>query len=426
MKQMRFLCCLLFYGMHAALLAQAPDSVYTPNIKTAQLYVVGNQLTYPVIRLGSTDRLNLKFDDLDGDTKNYFYTYQLCNADWSPAIISTFDYIRGFTQVRIERYRFSSVAYTKYTHYEIAVPDPTCVPTRSGNYLLKVFLDGDTSHIAFTKRFLVTEQKATVTSQFLQPYNLQYTQTHQKIQFSVNTGLLNLINPLQQVKVVMLQNYRWDNAVYLDQPTFYSGSTFEYSNDDLNIFPAGKQWRWLDLQSFRYQSDRVQRAIYGKSATTIYVKPDAERAHMPYYFYADYNGQYYIQTTDNYDPNWQTDYATVVFSFLPAGNEPFNDKDLYIFGKMTDYKLNESTKMNYNAELGIYQDSLFLKQGYYNYAYVTVDRNDPARRASFEFTEGNNFETENDYTILVYYRVLGERSDQLVGISRLNSLNGQQ
>src|SRR5215470_15829183 len=129
--------------------AQIPDFVYSPNIRTPQLYASGNQLGYPILRLNSGDRLELHFDDLDANVKNYYYTYQLCNADWSPAIISQFDYIRGFSQVRISLYHFSSIALTRYTHYQAIVPDVNSVPTRSGNYLLKVFLDGDTSKLVF-------------------------------------------------------------------------------------------------------------------------------------------------------------------------------------------------------------------------------------------------------------------------------------
>ena len=423
MRHLFTLCCCL---LSVCLFGQSADSVYYPNIKTAQLYKVGSQVNYPIIRLNSGDQLNLKFDDLDADAKNYYFTYQLCNQDWSPVVLSTFDYIRGFTQERINDYRFSSVALTKYTHYEAVVPTANAVPTHSGNYLLKVFLDGDTSRLAFTKRFLVVEDGVSIVAEYLQPQNPQYSQTHQKIQFSVNTRALNLVNPMQQIKVMMLQNYRWDNAVFLNQPAFFSGNTFQYNSDDLNIFPGGKQWRWVDLQSFRFQSDRIAKADYSKTATTIYVKPDAERTHQPYYYYADYNGWYYIQTTESIDPNWQTDYATVNFTFLPPDSEPFNDKEVYIIGKMTDYKYNEATRMKFNATKNVYENSLLLKQGFYNYAYVTVDHNDPLQRPSFEFTEGNTIETENDYMILVYFRALGGRADQLIGLYRLNSLTGRQ
>ncbi len=55
--------------------------------------------------------------------------------------------------------------------------------------------------------------------------------------------------------------------------------------------------------------------------------------------------------------------------------------------------------------------------------YVTVDRDDPKRSASFAQTEGNLWETENEYLILVYYRPLAGRADELIGYTRLNSLN---
>src|SRR5580765_1454554 len=98
MISMRFFVCLLFFVASLRGFAQEPDWVYTPNVRTPQLFLYGNQLEYPILRLGSADKLELQFDDLDANVKNYFYTYQLCNADWTPAIISQFDYIRGFTQ----------------------------------------------------------------------------------------------------------------------------------------------------------------------------------------------------------------------------------------------------------------------------------------------------------------------------------------
>lgn len=405
--------------------AQVPDSVYSAGIETAQLYMSGNQLGYPIVRLNSPDQLELHFDDLDGGVKNYYYTYQLCNADWTPAIISEFDYIKGFSQVRISEYRFSSVALTRYTHYQALVPDPNCIPIHSGNYLLKVFLNGDTSRLAFTRRFLVTDEKANIRAQLLEPLNYELARTHQRIQFRVNANAVNPSNPLEQIKVVVLQNYRWDNAVHDVRPTFYTNNDLEYNNDNEFVFPGGKEWRWLDLQSFRYQSDRILNANYGKKSTEIFLRPDAERSRQPYYYYKDYNGFYFIQTTESINPFWQTDYARVRFSFIPSGNIPFPDKEIYLFGAFTGYALNDSSRMVFNAEKGKYETSYFLKQGYYSYSYVTVDRKDPARMASFEFTEGNHLETENDYMILVYYRPFGARADELVGTLKFNSRNGR-
>jgi len=402
---------------------QTPDSIWSSSIATPQLFMACNQTGYPVIRLNSADQLELHFDDLDANVKNYFYTYQLCNSDWTPAQVSEFDFIKGFSQVRIGNYQFSSVALTRYTHYQALVPDPNCIPIHSGNFLLKVFLDGDTSKLAFTCRFLVTDQKASIRSQLLEPMNYEQAHSHQRIQFRVNASGVNPTDPLQQIRVVVLQNYRWDNAIRDVRPTFYSNNNLEYTNDNDFVFPGGMEWRWVDLQSFRFQSDRIQTVNYGKSSTEIILKPDGDRSRQPYYNYKDYNGFYFIRTTESINPLWQTDYARVRFTYSPPGNIPFPDKEVYLFGQLTGNMLSEAGRMSFNAIRGRYESSCFLKQGYYSYAYVTVDRNDPAARASFEFTEGNHLETENDYTILVYYRALGARADELVGIQNFNSLN---
>src|ERR1700712_446445 len=89
-------------------IAQAPDSIYVNNIKTVRLYNYGNQLSLPVINLNSSDQVELHFDDMDADVKNYYYTYQLCNNDWTAVNLGPFDYLKGFTQLRISTYRFSS------------------------------------------------------------------------------------------------------------------------------------------------------------------------------------------------------------------------------------------------------------------------------------------------------------------------------
>ncbi len=135
--------------------AQIPDHIYKPNIHSITLTKAGDLYSYPVMTLNSGEQFELHFDDLDADVKTYYYTYLLCNADWTPSTLFTFDYIKGFQNVRITNYRNSSIAFTRYTHYQAVLPDRNCIPTRSGNYLLKVFLDGDTSRLVFTKRFLV-------------------------------------------------------------------------------------------------------------------------------------------------------------------------------------------------------------------------------------------------------------------------------
>ena len=402
--------------------AQVPDKIYDANIHNVKLNYSGNQLAYPVIKLRGADLLELNFDDLNGGVRNYSYTWQLCNADWTKTVLSEFDYIKGFTQNRITTYRNSSIALVKYTHYMVALPESNCAPSRSGNYLLKVFADGDTAKLVFTRRVLVVEEKATVGAQIQQPFNGQIFKTHQKLVFTVNLGNVNIINALQQVKVVVLQNNRWDNAFTTLKPTFIRQNSLEYNSEDI-VFPGGREWRWLDLRSFRLQSDRVATAKYNNNSTDIYVKPDLDRGPQRLVYYKDYNGMYYNETSESVNYLWQSDFADTHFTFIPAGNRSIDGKDVYLFGELTNYGLDDKAKMVFNPDKGVYETDILLKNGYYNYDYVTVDKRDGT--VSFDETEGNLWDTENNYTILVYYRGINGRVDELIGITHVNSLNGR-
>lgn len=400
--------------------AKAQDAViYKPYIHTLQLYQYGNQQGLPVYTLNTPDRLQLEFDDLEGSLKNYYYTYVLCDYNWIPVNLNPFDYIKGFTQNRISTYRYSSIAFTNYTHYQAILPDPNAaVPTRSGNYLLKVFLDGNQNEVVFTKRMYVIEPKASIAAEVVQPFTPQFFSTHQKIKFTASIKGVNTFSAAQQVKAVILQNNRWDNAQKDIPPTFVRGNVLEYNSENIAIFEAGKEWRWLDLRSFRLQSDRVQRAVYNKTSTDIYLKPDTDRRGERYVYFPDFNGMYSIMTSENINPLWQGDYAMVYFSFAPPGGLPYtNQQELFLFGGFTGYETSNRWQLRYNAETNLYETSAFLKQGYYNYSYVLKD----LITGNLQQLDGNYWETENTYTILLYYKGFNDRSDQLIGISQINS-----
>jgi hypothetical protein len=376
------------------------------------------------VTLNGGDLLELHFDDLDADVKNCYYTYLLCNADWIPSSLQAFDYIRGFQTARITNYRYSSMAFTKYTHYQATIPDRSCVPTRSGNYLLKVFLNNDTSELLFTKRFLVVDNRVAVAAQILQPFNVQLSRTDQRVQVGLNTAnaQINTLSP-QDLKVVVLQNNAWPTAVMLNRPNIYRGNYYEF-NDDASTFPAGKEWRWVDLRSLRLMSDRMQKIVDTAKKVEVYVKPDVERRGQIYVYYRDLDGIYTIENSDGDNPYWQSDYAHVHFTYVPPNNQAYPGKDIYLFGELTNYTADNTSRMVFNPEKGVYEGTLFLKQGYYNYMYVSTDpREKTTNRFSFASTEGNFDITENNYTVLVYYKSFGGRADELVGYAQVNSVN---
>ena len=398
-----------------------PDETYFSSIKSVKFTRLGDQLSYPVIALNSSEQLELHFDDMDAGVKNYYYTFVLCNADWSPAQLSQFDYLKGYAQVRITTYRNSSMSFKRYTHYQAILPDRNAVPTKSGNYLLKIFLNGDTSKLAFTRRFLVTDGRMNVSTQILLPSSQQYFQTHHRLQIQLDTRNFDIRYPQQQLKIVVLQNNRWDNALKLSTPTFVRQDILQFSNETEMMMPAGKEFRWLNLRSFRLLGDRIKRQENTDSTYNLFVKEDLPRLPRQYFYYRDLNGLFINETTEKINPFWNADYARVHFSFRPPNNQPYVHGELIIMGELTNYGKDRDAIMQFNQEKGSYEGELLLKQGYYDYQYAIRSFSNGKIEINSSQTEQNTWETENNYTILVYYKQLGGRYDELIAVRQINS-----
>jgi len=425
MVQMKaFLIVLLSLFIHFAD-AQNRDTVYKQNVKAIKLHKSGDQTAFPAIALNSNESLELHFDDLDADVKPYYYSFQLCNADWSPGLLRTFEYTKGFQNVRINNYRNSSLTFTRFTHYQATVPDRNSLPSRSGNYLLKVFLNGDTSQLVFVKRFVVVDNKSAVQAQVQQPFNSRLYNTGQKLQIGVKTDSRIQVFSPTDIKLVILQNNNWLTSIAIDRPTLFRGDYYEYTDEAFTSFPAMKEFRWLDLRSFRLKTDRIQHLNAKTNSTEIVIKPESQRSGQQYVYYRDLNGSYTIESLDNPNPFWQGDFATVHFSYFTPNNKALEGQELYLFGEFTNYASDTSARMNFNADRGAYEKTLFLKQGYYNYAYATLP-SDKSGYPDFSLTEGNYWGTENSYTVLVYYRPFGARADELIGFTALNSIFQRQ
>jgi hypothetical protein len=397
------------------------DQVFNPNIHTVKLYRLGDAASFPFIVLGNTEMLELHFDDFDNRIKNYYYTFELCNADWSPSILKPFEYIKGFQNARISTYRNSSIATTRYIHYQANLPDRNCMPNRSGNYLLKVFLDNDTSRLVFIKRMVVVENIAAVAAKMVRPYSSNMDRSGQKVNITVQTDSRVQVMSPNDLKIVVLQNNNWQTSVYMDKPTIYRGNYYEYSDETQNIFPGLKEFRWVDLRTLRLKTDRKLDLDNRKDTVKVTLIPDQERNSKSYVYFTDLNGSYVLENADNYNPFWQSDYAWVHFTYIPPNNQPFPGNDLYLFGEFTNYTCDTSGKMNFNKALGVYEKDMFLKQGFYNYLYALKPYNGNGY-PDFNTTEGNYFATQNNYIILVYYRPFGARADMVIASTIVTSI----
>lgn len=396
------------------------DFNYKPVIKTVSLHESTWEYSAPIIDLNGGEQLELSFDDLDGDQKQYSMTFVHCNADWTPSDLMISEYLSGYFDLNIINFSYSMNTYQKYTHYSILFPQQNLKFTKSGNYVLYVYVNGDKKDLVLSRRFLLFDNKVSVAANFRQPIgdNEQYNKQH--IDFTINNGGYDITNPYKDLKVVITQNNRWDNSVTDIKPTFMGGNTLTYSLDDASTFNGGNEFRYFDARSVRYYSEKVKEIFRDENFKNhIVLYKDEPRSIKPYLFYPDFNGKFLIRNNDfKGNMDFEADYVYVEF-FVPYLTPEING-NFYILGKLTDWRMNKVSKMTYNYKRLGYEAKLYLKQGYYNYIYVLS--NDTKPGGDQTVMEGNHWDTENDYNIIVYHRKIGTYYDQLIGYKKLNSL----
>jgi hypothetical protein len=111
------------------------------------------------------------------------------------------------------------------------------------------------------------------------------------------------------------------------------------------------------------------------------------------------------------------EYIDVTFVLKTRTGLPLDD-DVYLFGMLTEWQQKHDYRMVWNPNIRAYVGRVLLKQGFYNYYFVTDQK---GGRVGYDETEDSFDETENDYIALLYHRPLGGRYDRLVGWTLLNS-----
>lgn len=425
------------------------DQVYVDYIRSVKLHIPGVLVSYPIIDLGSGS-LTLSFDDMDGDTRNYVYSVVHCNKDWTPSNLNEMEYLDGFSEENITNNEYSYNTLTQFTHYRVNIPNEDFKLTKSGNYLLKVYDNEDDKFLVLTKRFFVVDSKFLVRGEVNRPSMVKKSRTHHEIDFVVEHKGIRVTNPRQNVSVTVMQNGRWDNAITDLKPQFIRGEVLTYDFLDKVVFPAGKEYRHFDIRSLRYRGYNVRGVEEYNDGYDVTLFMDKMRGYSVYYNIRDLNGGFVVGNVDRNDRidvtfndddtederdekmerlrrqlieneesnSLESEYANVLFSL--EMNEPLYDKDVYIFGALTDWQIKEEFKMTYQNVVNAYTADVLLKQGYYNYIYATVPRQGD-KIADVSELEGDWFETENQYTILVYYRPFGERYDRLMSAYTISS-----
>ena len=392
---------------------------YDPSIKTIQVFKEGFDLSSPIIQLNSTDRISIQFDDLDPDIKRYKFTVLHCESDWTAsANLSVADYIDGYREENIDQYEYSYNTTVRYTHFKTTFPTDNMRPKISGNYLLVVYED-DPSRLAFTMRFVVVESTPVVANgNIVQSSQIAERNTRQQINLVVRLNGFQVLDVERELKINLMQNGRWDNILRLSKPRFARADELDYRYDESISFNGGNQFRNFDIKSLQYQSERIARIAYD-TTNQVYLLADQPRTFKQYTFEKDLNGRFYIKSEDHAEhSNTEADYAWVHF-YLPYP-VLITIGTFHVLGELTYWQLDKSSRMYFNPEHKGYELNLFLKQGYYNYEYVLKENSKMA--ADETLMEGSHWETENDYTVYVYYHETGSLFDRLIAVNFLNSI----
>lgn len=391
------------------------DEIYLDYIKSVKFHHQGLFTSVPIIDLNSSGKLVLSFDDLEAEDKEYIYEIIHCDKDWNPSDIEEVEFLDGFNLEEINEVAFSRGTYQDYTHYELILPNDQVQWNLSGNYLLKVYENEYDKTLALTRRFMVVEPVVTVLADMVRPGSVSKIKSHHELKFDINYENFPINNPRNEIEVVIMQNGRWDNMLSGISPKFITGETMKFNYMDRLNFLALKEFRIFECRSKRYTGERVHSIDINNQGIDVLLELDESRANKFYHTYDDLNGNYIIETRDDNNDAVTAEYINAIFA-LDLRRELY-EGDIYVVGKFTDWKLKQEFKMQFDSQNNIYVGEGMLKQGFYDYMYVLED----SRGVSFDALEGSWEETENEYSVLVYYSEYGSRYDRLIGIANLNS-----
>ena len=367
MKLCLALFFLLFSNLHLS--ASFKNEIFSPAIKSVQLINYKMSYDMPIITLNSDEQLNLSFDYLANEAKEFSYTFIKCDASWKKSENVFFhDFAQGMEDKFITDFEFSENTSVNYIHYTVDFPSAESRFLLSGNYILLV-KDTETLDIVMTQKFYVLESKTTITSQPKIPINFDLKQTHHLSNFTVNYSLIPSDNPMEEFVAVVIQNGRYDNAKYNLKPSFIKNNQLLFNNENETLFEAGNEYRILDFRDLKQIGQGVEEIFYKDSVYHVIPIIDYKRAYLNYKQSLDHDGQFFIgKKPSNGDPNLTSDYAFVHFRF--ARKLPLDSCSVYILGKIGGGEVNRNFKMIYKDSLEHYESHILLKQGVYNYAYV--------------------------------------------------------
>ena len=388
----------------------AGNKIYHPQVKSLQAVVNQDWLSPAIMRLYGGDRLHIGFDELSHDYHRYVYRLEHCEPDWkaSEELFET-DWLEGFNNIVIEDFEHSINTTVPYTHYHFTIPNERCRLKLSGNYRLSI-IDDDTDEVVSMVEFMITEQATNLSMAISTTTDIDTTLCHQQVEFGLKYGSLQVTDPQEQLQTVVMQNNREDNWRWNVHPSAVSHNGLEWKHRKELIFDAGNEYRKFEVLDPSHPTMGIDYISWDGEYYQAF--PFINEPRPNYLYDEDANGSFYIRNSDNFENDITSDYVWVNYRLkspvMPTGQ-------IVIDGRWTNENP-ETYVVEYDEDNHLYTASILQKQGYYSYQYLWINEDGNSHPLP---SEGNFFQTENRYQILVYYKGTGMRTWRLVAFSQL-------
>ena len=369
----------------------------------------------PIIPLGN--KLKIGFDDLEGDQKSYRYFIQHCNYNWEVSGLQSTEYINGFQSFEILNLENSFGTYQNYTHHKFEIPNRNTRIKISGNYILTVMNDDD--EICIQRRFVLYESQIVISGKVVRDRSLKSIDYKQVVNFSIIHPNITINNPSKEIKVVIVQNNDWNLAKSNIKPQYFKKNEIVYNYNAETSYFGNNEFLNFDTKNFNGTNVNISRSILKDHYYHSYLYPNIARNYLPYTYYPDINGGYVIRTLNGNEATVESEYTNVHLFLKSSPKEEFNES-IYIYGAFNNYAFTEENRLKFNNKTNYLETEILFKQGFYSYTHVIKKE---SNEIDMTTVDGSYQETENNYTILVYYQPFGQRIGRIVGATTINSKN---
>ena len=390
--------------------ATAENRTYKPEVKSLQAVVNQDWLSPTVMRLNGDDVLHVGFDELSHDYHRYVYRLERCEADWtSSEELFESDWLEGFNHNVIDNYERSINTTVPYTHYLLQIPNDRCRLKLSGNYRLHISEDGDEEDIA-TVEFMVTEQSMGLSMEVSTNTDIDTNESHQQVRFGLQYNNHLVTSPEEQIQTVVMQNAREDTWRKNVRPSYVSQNGLEWQHKKELIFDGGNEYRKFEILDPSHPTLGIEHTSW--DGTNFQAQPYVSEPRLNYIYDEDANGAFYIRNSDNRENDFASDYVWVNYRL----KAPQLQKGRIIINGCWTTEEPGTYLMNYDETQGLYTASILQKLGYYSYQYLWLKDDGTMHPLP---SEGNFYQTENRYQILVYYKGTGERTWRLTAYGQI-------